>query len=748
MANIKNNFSDYIKFYLCSEKYKALLVENIIGWNEYGLDCARNLNYHGTLTQVTKTLGFTKEAKEYIEREFEEFGVLSKMSLIVERLVSEDGNLKWIQDYPVYADFYKKEIQDDVLTISFNSNNLMNKIESYEDEDFELERTQDVNNNEIQEFEKNEVVLEGRNIQEIGVSVQSDDYGEEEQDRSSENYSHWNPLTKIISNGPVYHSSVDVESDSSLTASRMFWVGDKTFQETTDESLRFKFGQLTVQVEIDAIFKRVENLTVSEAKNDERSYIRVRNHTNQIDSTGYWITNQNVGVTIKQLYDDVDENPTHLQIKRSFSNLGNIGNIEHYTGLSLEFPRAYSVIFNTLRIKVFFVPYRTPPTNAKFQFLHNTIDRILHIISGKKDILFSNILGKTEQGYNEDGELSLIGTVSGLQSRAFSEDSEYYTSPKISLKDVLQSISNTFNLGYGTELIKNKERLIVEDIRYFYRQEVLSRFPKQITNVKRTIDESSYYSGLEFGFEKGGDYENDMGLDEPNIKSAFTTPLNNTSNKFKKLSKIRADEYGLEVLRRKPESTHPIESLSGDEDHWYLDLKRDENDNTKFVQKSWSDRLSEAPTGIFDPGSFRSMFFTPFTTMRRFSNIFNSGIYLYKEKFVNFANSSSNQNLRMNFIDEENFYKENEDIQISQLKRPIFKNEKITFTHPYSEELRRMLFGKTKVVVNGVEREVPNFYFKFEWLNEKGNIERGYFLKYEYEDNPTFEFQLCNEEII
>ena len=35
-----------------------------------------------------------------------------------------------------------------------------------------------------------------------------------------------------------------------------------------------------------------------------------------------------------------------------------------------------------------------------------------------------------------------------------------------------------------------------------------------------------YYSSLEFGSEKGGTYEEAMGLDEPNGKSNFTTVIN------------------------------------------------------------------------------------------------------------------------------------------------------------------------------------------------------------------------------
>ena len=142
------------------------------------------------------------------------------------------------------------------------------------------------------------------------------------------------------------------------------------------------------------------------------------------------------------------------------------------------------------------------------------------------------------------------------------------------------------------------------------------------------------------------------------------------------------------------------------------------------------------------------MLFTPIRSMIRLSSNFKSGLYLYKDKYINFTSSDSKATLESKFIGEDNYFKEGSNIKISDLKRPIFKNEIVKFTHPYSNELRELLFGKTIVIEDGVQKEIPNFYFKFEWVNENDEIERGYFLSYEYTDNPTFEFQIANEEII
>jgi hypothetical protein len=252
---------------------------------------------------------------------------------------------------------------------------------------------------------------------------------------------------------------------------------------------------------------------------------------------------------------------------------------------------------------------------------------------------------------------------------------------------------------------------------------------------------------MDFGYNKSGGADQDMGLDEPNVKSQFTCPVL-TKNKFTKEIKVRADEYKLEDLRRSPSTEFPDKQISGDEDNWFIDLKTNSDPTIQFEQLHWSDVLSQEPTGIHDPESFRSMRFTPATILRRFANNFKSGLYLYSDKFINFISGSPNVELSMKFIDQEKEYKENDNVRIGDLKTPFFKNEKITFTHPWSEYVENLIFGKTEVIIKGEKRLVPNFYFKMEFEDSKGKINRGYYLSHEFSDNPTFEFQIANEEII
>lgn len=736
MANLRNDYSDSIKFYIASTTKPALEVKDLIGWSEYGLDAARNTDYHGTLTSVTKTLGFVNEAKDYILDEYNRNLMLSEISLIVSKFIDIDGKLAWYDDEPVFADFNKLSRQNGVLSLPFNSDSLMTLIDSYEDTEFEVERLETVDNAIIPELEQNLIEIKGRSIESIGqaniLAVPND---------ATNSAAEILPGTKIISEGPSRHNEQTYRFESpalaNLSADEFFYSNWTTLpaEPTKTITVTVKIEEINMHMDIPASQTGMQIII------KEFSYNTNNGTYSSITSNVLYTAPTVPGYNPANTYPPSETNwETTIELTAD--------NESAFLIMVKKPAAAYDLDLVNATISINEVADFNPSPEIRFNFTHDILARLMYIVTGRDNAFYSSWLGRTEKGYASDGFGGLIGFISGLWVRDFKSDSERYKSPKISLSDALKSLSNCFTLGAGIERINNIETLVLEELRYFYRDEVLSPFTEQINNVERITDEKSFYSNLTFGYEKSGNLDQQMGLDEPNVKSNFITPIKKSRNKFEKLSKIRADEYKLEELRRKSVLEYPSESLTGDEDNWFLDIKRSIEPGVDFEQVQWEDRLSEAPTGIHSVETFRSMLFTPMRIMLRASKIFMSGIHIHKDRFVNFTSSSSNRELSMKFIDETETYKESQNVQIEKLGRPIFKNDIIKFTHPYNEELRRKLFGKTTVNIDGVDRLIPNFYFKQEWINEDGDIERGYFLKYEYSDNPTFEFQLANEDII
>lgn len=722
MSNINNNFSSNVKFHIYSNSEAPLEVTDVIGWYDYGLDAARNLKFHGTLNKVTKVIKFKGESKEYVKRVYESYQALGDLKLVRSRLKTVNNEVVWVQDDPVYADFDTYDIEKGMLSLNFYSNSLMTIIDSHEDDEFELERLETIENKTIDPIDENYVSIKGRSIQSVGQFK----FNETNYSISSLNTL---LLTDVISNGPDRHSyqnPIGITGITNITAQALFYDNSTVELLDTNVSLSINFKELNISKGCSiVIYKFMYNDVSANYDLLDQYIIYTETGDNNVNSYIDWRRSENININFTKT-------------------------LKWNEGLSLGVfnPEGGYKYFKAIGDCVIYdVNFFEPSPSIRFMFYNDVLNRLMYILTGEKDRFVSNFLGRKEIGYSEDGEGGLIGFLSGLWMRGFTSESNNYKSPKISIKDALESISNCFNLGYGVETINNKEKLVSEKINYFYRDEIVGKFPNDV-DEHFEIDKNSNYSRLEFNYEKSGGLDQEMGLDEPNVKSQFITPNNKTANKFIKNIKVRADEYKLEDLRRKSVLTNPNDSISGDEDNWFLDLKRNSDPTIKFEQSEWQDRLSKEPTGIHDPSSFRSMLFTPMTILHRFASNFNSGLYLYKEKFINFISSSSNRDLSMQFIGQDIEYKESDNVQIKNINRPIFKNEIVSFKHVWSDEIEDLIFGKTEVIINNQKRLIPNYYFKMEFTNLEGETRRGYYLSHEHSDNPTFRFQLANEEII
>jgi len=71
----------------------------------------------------------------------------------------------------------------------------------------------------------------------------------------------------------------------------------------------------------------------------------------------------------------------------------------------------------------------------------------------------------------------------------------------------LNLLKTLLNVGIGIETVNFKERVRIEDLKYFYRSEVVVKLPYTISDVERKTDSSLFFSGLTFGYDKSRDYE-------------------------------------------------------------------------------------------------------------------------------------------------------------------------------------------------------------------------------------------------
>ena len=270
-------------------------------------------------------------------------------------------------------------------------------------------------------------------------------------------------------------------------------------------------------------------------------------------------------------------------------------------------------------------------------------------------------------------------------------------------------------------MINGKETLVLEDLKYFFQEEIGIVLPNQVSNVEREVATEFYNSSIEIGYEKpDGDilYQEAMGLDEYNGKRGFTQPITRVDTTFKKISKARADRYGIEFARRKPKESFPEQDTRYDSSAFLFDLI---DEIGQFRERLWQDDYETAPTGVYSPETATNLRLTPFRNLERHGWFFGSGLQKFQTDKIRFSNSTLKSKLTTKKTSEV-ARSENGDILVSDLQRPRFIPEWVTFDYKVDFAINEMVYGKTNA--NG--RMIPNYYFKIQFINELGLTEYGY----------------------
>jgi hypothetical protein len=300
-------------------------------------------------------------------------------------------------------------------------------------------------------------------------------------------------------------------------------------------------------------------------------------------------------------------------------------------------------------------------------------------------------------------------------------------------KEFYESYFNVWNLGAGIEKVGLKEVFRIEKKEYFYNKNVLIHLGEvingkfeyiQVNNVFRTLDSKQFNSGLEIGYDKVTEYEEVVGLDEYNTKTTFTTTLDKLEKIYQKVSKYRADSYGLEFARRKPFSSFPTEDTKYDSSIWLLDLIRNPI-STVFSQRLWDsgNDFDVAPTGVYDPETAQNLRLSPVNTLLRHGWVIGAGLIKYPLDFIRYGSSVSNSRLitTINGVSRA----ENGNIQNNSLEKARTDGWIVDFEFNVDYDLLQKIQGKTLIL----GKEIPNFYGLVAFKNEKGLIETGYIEK-------------------
>jgi len=720
MGNL--GYFDRIRYTLYNKSQGSLIIEEPIGFSSDEKELARHEQYHGIISRFSNSSKFIGDGKEFIQLVYDIEGINAEIKLTREEKHPQTDI--WMLSYSGYLDLSTYEKEDNQIAIKFNSGGIEQVLKARESEQVEIDRTTTIDGQTIPDIVPITVALDGRRIfLKSKFETKSNDNSLslfcDSNSGGTRNQTAGMPFSIINKSHEQVQDvlSGNTANENTGTTGMMFFANSdkkRTLHIKTDFTFKFDANQ-------DHIDWSTFSINLTKFKNgvlyDTPTRISLFSLASK-DAIG-----KAIGKTFSVNYDNsIDVESGESLAIEAFEKADFKSSPNAKLSISL------SEIFGTLFVEE---DSHNEKSTTKAILAHEHMDRLVTIATGKENAFYSNFLGRTDLGYATDGPGSLTGVTHGFWIRQFDKlpipAEATATTSKIenlfkplttSFKDAVASLDAVWNIGIGIEIVGNKERVRLEELSYFYNNNVTIRLG-QVKKVKRSCATEYYYSSLEFGSEKGGTYEEAMGLDEPNGKSNFTTVINRLKSTYSKLSKYRFDTYGMEFARRKPKSLNDTEDTPYDSDNFLIDLKR--GITATFEQRKWQDDFENEPTGIFDPSSATNLRFSPVNCLLRHSWWFGGGFKKYLTDYVRYGSSSANSQLKTKLIGK-NEYSENGNIINSELFPARFFPEWIEFEYECGFYTMQMVEGKT--IIKG--KEIMNFYGLVEFTNENNEKEKGF----------------------
>lgn len=668
-------------------------------WDESEKTLKRSTKTYGVVTELSKDLEFTGDgalmlrlAKEYRDIEAD---------VVLEEWRRHPHIDKYYLHSSGHFDFSQYSSDKNYVKVAFKTGGLNPILAAQLNQKFELERLESITGVALDPLDTITAELTSRKILLISSFGTPEGYKDE---NLSYTAPYRTPFLNIVSNS-------DEENIQPVIEDFVVWTtgGDNAFDTISLEPYNYFYGENTVAktIRVNGSFTFTVDsgtniivaavLMVTNASHNEVSRVSVHNESE-------WRPNAETTITFDENIDlEVDENVAFVLLVTTNKTTAGF-NVIRYSDDSV-----LNVTEDSIR----------DDSNTKAIFMHEAGDRLMQIITGEQNRFYSSFYGREDIGYGVSAEeYAKTAIALGFWIRKFDDEKL-----EISMKQFLESSNAIHNTGYTISDVDGVEKVVVEDMKYFFNDFVGITLTEQVSDVERKIASEMYHSKMSFGYKKpNGDnlYEEAMGLEEYNTETTYANPITRVENEYKKVSDFRADSYGREFARRKPKLNYPKQDTRYDKDAFFLDLKNGLNENV-YAERIWSDDYELIPTGVYSPETATSLRLTPFRNSERHQWFYGSGLFKFAQDFVRYASSLGNSDLSTKKTGEV-ARGENADVQINELERPRFSNEWITFTMPVDFYINEQVYGYT--IVNG--RKIPNFFGKVEFINEFNEKEYGY----------------------
>lgn len=681
------------------------------GWRNAKPKLVRSMKGHGIISVLSKNLEFTGETKRWLDAAYEardiEAAIIMREYKMIPYTTSEDEYVSMIGDF----DFSEIIKEENYTKIPFTAGRLNAQLNAKWNEKIEIQKLLSLNGITLEELALQDVLLTPRRIflesawenaqstsvwfPQLGPARVPELNVVSNQDEENVSFSlgsgEWSP--GVGSAEQFFYTQSDVAKTINVRICLDLHVSGGGFNSVWYQVAvaRFSFnGSIYTQEEIIYFYgsaSEVQEFTRDLSIDETRSI-------------------------------DLDEDDSLVLI------ISTIGGNSATTGNSQQHR------YNKLKLIATEDSVRQE-SSTKAVLMHEMIERTVEVITGVKQV-YSQFYGRLDIphiSYPIDGEYSGTAWTFGKWVRQFFDDKI-----QISMKEIMQTAFGLHNVGYTIQTINNSEIFVVESMKYFFQNATVIELG-EVSDYKENAAKELFVQSGDFGYKKGGEFEENMGLDEYNIMTSYGFPITRVEGSYDALSDGRGDSYAKEFARRLSILNYPNTDSKYDKDLMILDvLKRL---GQSWEERLWGDDYESAPTGIFDPDSATGLRITPARNMERHLWWINAAHVKFPQEWIRHLNSQGNPELVTKKVGEPAL-SEAQDIQINATEQSRAQFRWATFQHKVDYSIERLLYGHTEV--SG--RLVPNWFFKVKFLKD-GQKKHGWI--YEVEPNSEGKWKLLLE---
>lgn len=637
-----------------SQTFGADMVSN---WEAVKIGLTRNENYRGLLKKFTGTFEFVGSVRSALIALFDKYGSEAEIYIKVEiGNLNKDRSSFFQLGSELKGDMTTFEIGELTANIQFSASGFEEKLFNRDSNDVEYATTTSIDGESIPAFtnETRKILLHDR-ILKIDSNFKLEDQT-------------CTPLAAlpdytVMKSSLVFASDSDIKNTvGDVSHTQYEFLAEQCFllnaQETKTIKIKFDFDyEFQPYGSIGDSNTRTVNVRILTLKPDLTPRSTVYDKQLGIIPSNYGKLTGN--------YSDEDE----ITVNEGDSCI-----------LLLFFPESGANRYNQIKLRFqtnnsIYTSFNStfPATTSDCILPHELFSRICSVITGAQLPFYSEIFGRTDLGYAQDGEWAYLVALNGFMIRGFPfagiDEDTTYANFACSLRDAFKAYNCILNLGATIEAMPDGSmRFRIDKYENLFGSKVILKLGDFISGATRAPNTALLFSELLAGY-KDQEYEELNGVGTFNGQFNFSSPLKSVTKKMDIVCPWRADDYGIELARRKQYVDHPTEDTRYDDDVFLIDAKLVDGQLVAVKAEDF-----DSVNGILSADTVYNLQLSPGQNIRRWGNVIRAA--MPNGGTLKFTSGPKNTNLSTTYG--EITITENADIEVSELSPNFMSPEKLT----------------------------------------------------------------------